>query len=103
MDAIEEPGDYWYNPRCDDDGGQSLWFMLPIATSRDQFAEPFQLGNGLNRIATPPWTITENPDGSVSAQPSIAIEGHDPGVDAPGAVHQFWHGYLEPGNVWRQV
>lgn len=103
MDAIEHPGDYFYNPNADPNGDHSLWFMLPTAVSQDSFAEPRSLHNGLHRIASPTWTITENADETISAQPSIAIEGHDPAVDEPGGHHQFWHGYLDPGNVWRQV
>lgn len=102
MDEIEQAGDYWYNPACDADGNRSLWFMLPGAASRDHFAEPFNRRNGLNRIASPIWSITENADATLTSSPSIAIEGHDPTTDAPGATSQYFHGYLINGN-WREV
>lgn len=103
MGAIQDPGDYWYNPDADTEkGARSLWFMLPTAMSRNHWEEPRSLHNGLHRISAPPWSITENADATLTASPSIAIEGHDPAVDAPGEVHQFWHGYLERG-VWREV
>jgi hypothetical protein len=91
LDEITEPGDYWYNPAADPKGHRSLWFLLPTAESRDAFAEPLSPHNGLHRIDST-WTITDNPDGSVSAQPSIAC-----------GTPVYWHGYLEPGNVWREV
>ena len=105
MDELIVPGDY--------DGpvnevnaageaiGRAIWFLLPIAdadnprfhdhTSREAWLAT--QGNGLHRIAEPPWTITEHEDGSVSAEPSIGC----------GEQPYYWHGFLEPGNVWRQV
>ena len=96
MDELIVPGDYYLGDG--EPGSRSLWFLLPTAESADAFAEPRNPHNGPHRIAEKfpnrnvGWTITEHEDGSVSAQPSIAC-----------GLPVYWHGFLEPGNVWRQV
>lgn len=68
-----EPGDYW-RPNGRPDG--EWWFKDPAGR--------------VGRITTPPWTITEHDDGTLTVSPSI--------FDSPDG----WHGFLVAG-VWRSV
>lgn len=96
FDDIERAGDYcldsvtgYQEPPHD---RRRLLFLLPTHKGADKFDRPDE-HSGLHGIMDPPWTFTEHPDGSVSAQPSIGC----------GDPPYYWHGYLDPGNLWRQV
>lgn len=96
LDEVQQPGDYFYNAAAapDADGQVSLWFLLPTADPDNALENSYERKhNGLHRIASPIWTITEHEDGSVSSQPSIGC----------GVQPYYWHGYLDPGNIWREV
>ena len=83
---IEQPGDY-YGPDTDYTGGTpAVFFLLPNA--RDESAPPGQ--RSVHHVCSPPHTIRECADGSLEIRASI------------GAM-PFWHGYLDEGNIWRQV
>jgi hypothetical protein len=94
IDELELAGDYFYELEVDQNGDRSLWFVLPTATSAHHHDEDgtYIPHNGRHRVASPSWTITENADGSLSAQPSIAC-----------GLPVYWHGYLDEGHRWREV
>ena len=100
---IERAGDYWLTavtyPAQPDAGGRSgdvpeVLFLLPVHRGQDKYdhATP---GSGIHGVTSPPWTFRECPDGSLEIRPSIAC-GREPGGE-------YWHGYLDEGNTWRQV
>jgi len=101
LDDMQGPGDYWLNPARDPNGDQSLWFYLPICnedrsalastTLDDGTVIEHKPWEGRHRIASPSWSITEQPDGTITASPSIAC-----------GRPVYWHGYLEHG-AWREV
>jgi hypothetical protein len=83
---IERPGDY-FGPDTGYTGGvPAVFFLLPNA--REAGAPPGQ--GSVHHVCSPPHTFRECPDGSMEIRASI------------GAM-PFWHGYLDEGNVWRQV
>ena len=87
-----EPGDYCL--RGTESEGAAVWFVLPDAVSASPFAEPYNQLNGRVRIPVggeTGWTMTEDPDGAITLNPSIAI-----------GSPVYWHGYLEHG-TWREV
>lgn len=84
---VEQPGDYC-GPRPD--GG--LWFLLPVPIDREGVEGP----RSMIRITTPPWEFRECEDGSLEVRASIAVKAAD-------GVTNLWHGYLDEGNVWRQL
>lgn len=87
---ITQPGDYFLNPHGDgNEAGRSLWFCLPIDI-------PGEMG-WCHRITEPPWTFTEQPDGSVEVRASILT------YEPPEHRVERWHGYLDAGNVWRRI
>jgi hypothetical protein len=91
VEEITQPGDYYLNPRgTAGKEDRSLWFWLP----RDD-PDRFQGIPQLNRITEPPWTFTEQADGSVEVRASILTYNKD--------MQPFWHGYLDAGHVWREV
>jgi len=99
-EALSQPGDYaLISVRVGEPDDERrvpyLACLLPIS-SGDQFDD--RAGHGLIMLplgGDSGWTFTEHPDGSVSVQPSILVHGKEGDPDA-------WHGYLEPGNVWRE-
>lgn len=92
---LEQAGDYCGPVARPDDGTTSVYFLLPIA--RDDGVDPG--ARSVFRVAQPPHTFRECPDGSLEVRASIACYGGD---GAGGSV-ELWHGYLDEGNVWRQV
>lgn len=101
FDALEKAGDYFLGSvrRSDEsEPYRQLWFLLPTHKGTDMFDHVDQ-HSGLHGISermhdgSTGWTITEHADGSVSSQPSIGC----------GVPPYYWHGYLDPGNVWREV
>lgn len=80
----------------------AVWFLLPIHQGETRFDRP-TVGSGLHMVSEPPWTIRECPDGSVEVRASIGSKWSS-GDDVPeGAGPYYWHGYLDEGNVWRQL
>jgi len=80
-DGIPEPGSYWK------DGRDGRWYGM---TPSGQLA------------ALARHVVVEHDDGSITAEPSVLVNGGG-GIlvtDGDGAVQ--WHGYLERG-VWREV
>lgn len=96
MDDLTRPGDYRLST-IEEDGvtKRCVWFLLPTADP----ARPWERGqtaetrcNGLHMIKEPPWVIRECADGSIEIRESIA--SHD-------SQGEYFHGYLDEGNVWR--
>lgn len=101
FDELTQAGDYFLGSvRSSDDEPpyKQLWFLLPTHKGADLF-DHVDEHSGLHGIGermhdgSQGWIITENADGSVSSQPSIGC----------GPPPYYWHGYLEPGNVWHEV
>ena len=86
---IEQAGDYCGPIRHPDDGTESCWFLLPIA--RDEGVESG--ARSMHRVAFPPHTYRECPDGSLEIRNSIA--------SLRGDGSHIWHGFLDEGHVWR--
>jgi hypothetical protein len=110
-DELTRPGDYCgpemvTNP-AGDGTSRRVWYLLPTADPFDPHrrydGRKFIIGNGRHCVAEPPWKFRECKDGSLEIRDSIAISGHDPDVDEPGGVHQFFHGFLDEGNRWRMA
>lgn len=88
---VNDPGDY-IGPVPDANGVPTVWFLLPCA--RDETVDP-----GLRSVicvCSPPHVFRECDDGSLEIRESIGVYTRD---GQPFA----WHGYLDEGNVWRQV
>jgi hypothetical protein len=93
FDSIANAGDYCLSDVLHgDELKPQIWFLLPTHKGQDKFDRPDE-HSGLHGISMPPWTFTVHTDGSVSASPSIGCGGQP----------YYWHGYLDPGNVWRQL
>lgn len=83
-----EAGDYC-GPIMGATGGKpAVWMMLP--------AEVPAAARGLRHVVSPPHVFTEQPDGSLEIRQSLGCERLPEG----GYV---WHGFLDAGNVWREV
>ncbi len=100
MDEMGQAGDY-YGPtdEVDHEGnvvGRGVWFLLPTHEGASIYERPTP-GSGLHRISEPPWTFRECPDGSLEIRASILCGKTE---ETPAG---YWHGYLDEGNVWRQV
>ena len=93
LDDIERAGDY-SGPRPIEGSNYTagVWFLLPTHKGADKFDRPDE-HSGLHGVYEPTWTFRECSDGSLEIRPSIGC-GHQP---------YYWHGYLDEGNVWRQV
>ena len=85
------PGDY-VGP-IQTDKGPAVYFLK--LNSRDDDAPRF--ARSVQFVSSPPHTITEEPDGTLTISASIG----DTTPSRPD-VSDGWHGYLERG-VWRQV
>jgi len=91
---IENPGDYC-GPITGYTGPdmESCFFLLPNARSELVCGEEVEDRGGqraVHHVNFPPHTYRECPDGSLEIRNSI------------GAM-PWWHGYLDEGNVWREV
>jgi hypothetical protein len=97
LDDIERAGDYsGPHPVIYPDGERpEVWFLLPVHEGASMFDRPTR-GSGLHGVSSPPWTFRECPDGSLEIRNSIACGRSETGGE-------YWHGYLDEGNVWRQV
>lgn len=69
-----------------------VWYLLPIHKGANKF-ERLGQGDGVHGCSEPPWTFRECPDGSLEIRASIGC----------GPQPYYWHGYLDEGNVWREV
>jgi hypothetical protein len=78
-----------------------IWFLLPTHKGADKF-DRVDEHSGLHGIGEPIWVITDHGDGTVSASPSIGCGGKK---DEEGNQIKpyYWHGYLDPHDVWREV
>ncbi|HEY6493777.1 MAG TPA: hypothetical protein VIZ43_10915 [Trebonia sp.] len=95
FDDLERAGDYTgpHLVRGYPEGERpNVWFLLPVHTGPDMFGDG-QQGSGLHGVTSPPWTFRECPDGSLEIRASIGC----------GPQPYYWHGYLDEGNIWRQV
>lgn len=103
LKALERPGDYFLGA-IDDHGviRPRVWFLLPTADPADPWER--RAGgtreewvatrhNGLHGVESPPWTFTEQPDGSLEVRASILCGARDP----EGA---YFHGHLNAGHQW---
>ncbi len=79
---IFEPGDYGFVKEFD--GVEYLWFTLPVAPDEYGFRMFARLNPKIH-------SITVNPDGTVTASPSILVT----------QGKRTWHGYLINGE-WRE-
>jgi hypothetical protein len=97
FDDLAQAGDYTgprsviYGPG---DERAAVWFLLPGHKGKDKFDRPDE-HSGLHGVYEPPWVFRECADGSLEIRESI-------GCGDAGAGY-YWHGYLDEGNVWRQV
>jgi hypothetical protein len=96
LEDLERAGDYTGpHPllRAQGDAeSRVVWFLLPTHKGRDMYDWPDE-HSGLHGVYEPPWTFRECPDGSLEIRASIGC----------GPQPYYWHGYLDEGNVWRQV
>ncbi len=98
IDELTEPGDY-YGPTAgrDVDGNEverGVWFLLPIHVPGETRFDRSSPGSGLHRVSEPPWVFRECADGSLEIRESILCgRGSSDG--------EYFHGYLDEGNVWR--
>lgn len=89
--ACTQAGDY-YGPVMGYSGDRpSVFFLLPIA--RDNDAPPG--ARSLHHVESPPHVFRECDDGSLEIRESIGAGDRTPGY--------YWHGYLDAGNVWREL
>lgn len=95
LDDLERAGDYTGpHPIILSEGveGKVVYFLLPIHVGVDKFDHATQ-GSGLHGVYEPPWTFRECEDGSLEIRASIGC----------GPPQYYWHGYLDEGNVWREL
>lgn len=96
FDDLELAGDYTgphpIEPHDKQDKRWVVWFLLPIHIG-DKF-DHGKPGNGLHGVYAPPHKFRECDDGSLEIRQSIGC-GSQPDY--------YWHGYLDEGNVWRQL
>lgn len=94
FDEIEQGGDYsGPHPVTYPDGErQQVWFLLPVHQGADKYDHTGP-GDGIHGVSSPPWDFRECPDGSLEIRASIGC----------GPPPYYWHGYLDEGNIWRQV
>jgi hypothetical protein len=93
FDDIIKAGDYWLTEvEIKGVATPEVFFLLPIHTGFDKYDHSRQ-GCGIHGVTSPPWTFRECADGSLEIRASIGCGGQP----------YYWHGYLDEGNVWRQV
>lgn len=98
LDDLARAGDYT-GPHLatlrDGVDGRVVWFLLPLHEGETAFDRP-NAASGIHGAYEPPWVFRECQDGSLEIRESIAC-----GRGTPGG--EYWHGYLDEGNIWRQV
>jgi hypothetical protein len=93
FDDITQAGDYCLASVLRDDvPTPQVWFLLPTHKGADKY-DRVDEHSGLHGVSEPPWTFRECPDGSLEIRASIGCGGQP----------YYWHGYLDEGNVWREV
>lgn len=92
---IERPGDY-FGPTTEYTSIPAVFFLKPNARDKDA---PLA-ARSVQHVCSPPHTFRECPDGSLEIRASISnlMRG-----DTDGHTDDGWHGYLDEGNIWRQV
>lgn len=98
VDDLEQAGDYCGPFDLDVGDGppkRVVYFLLPIHEGETKFDRPTR-GSGIHGVYEPPWVFRECPDGSLEIRESIACGRHDP-------EGEYFHGFLDEGNVWRRV
>ena len=96
MAEIERPGDY-FGPVTGYTGNlPAVFFLKPNA--RDEGVPAH--ARSVQHVCSPPHTFRECPDGSLEIRNSISNLTRG---DTTGQSDDGWHGYLDEGNVWRQV
>jgi hypothetical protein len=95
FDDLELAGDYTdpHSVMYGEEERQAIYFLLPVHTGVDRYDHSGHQGNGVHMVTQPPWTFRECPDKSIEIRASIGC----------GPQPYYWHGYLDEGNVWRQV
>lgn len=89
-----EPGDY-VGPYSGYNGDRTaVSFRLP--GNPDLPDDGIGAVGGIRHVCSPPHVFTEQPDGSLEIRESILTLEKRPNGTA-------WHGYLDAGNVWREV
>lgn len=90
-----KPGDYCGPMRGYTGDRPAVFYVLPGGADMDKVGEVpgFESTRGFGHVTNPPHVFTEQPDGSLEIRESILHRGHD----------FEWHGFLDAGNVWRQV
>jgi hypothetical protein len=88
-----EPGDYVGPYRGYTGDRACVMFVLP---SGDLPADGRGAHDSHRHVTSPPHVFTEQPDGSLQIRESIlTLEKGPDGLP--------WHGYLDAGNIWREV
>jgi hypothetical protein len=93
MPAFERPGDYCGPISGYAGPGLSCFFLKPNARDEGVPAR----ARSVQHVNFPPHTFRECPDGSLEIRASISDRAGD-STESDG-----WHGFLDEGNVWRQV
>ena|SRR5438270_8527465 len=88
-----KPGDYCGPIRGYTADRPAVFFILPGGTDLSQ-ESPLNT-RGFGHVTSPPHVFTEQPDGSLEIRESILHKADHLGFE--------WHGYLDAGNIWRQV
>lgn len=93
FDELEQAGDYTGPNQVKTYYGEvsQVLYLLPIHRGKDKYDHSID-GSGVHGVMSPPHTFRECADGSLEIRESIGCG--DP---------RYWHGYLDEGNVWRQV
>lgn len=89
----ELPGDYC-GPFYGYTGDKwCVQFLKPNARDEDAPA----VARAVQHVTSPPHVFRECQDGSLEIRESISDKRHGSNVS------DGWHGYLDEGNIWRQV
>lgn len=93
FDDVQQAGDYSGPHPVDSATGQiqQVWFLLPVHEGNKY--EHSHEGCGIHGVHSPPHRFRECKDGSLEIRDSIGC----------GPKPYYWHGYLDEGNVWRQL
>src|SRR4051794_20982378 len=90
---VVQPGDYCLLNGYTGDK-PAVFFIPPNVTPETLDSWPH---GRLHHVTSPPHVFRECEDGSLEVRESIGCLPRD------GGEGYSWHGYLDEGNVWRQV
>lgn len=93
LDLVEEPGDY-FGPTDGYTGDKLAVFFIP--PNGMEITERWPHGR-VHHVTSPPHVFRECGDGSLEVRQSIGCLRTD------GEDGYSWHGFLDEGNVWREV